>query len=435
MRYEFSVNTGEQFRIDDAGSLWRGDLPVELEFQLRQALGLLVEKAGQTVSKQEFRERLGWPANDRGADGRLYKLISNLRKTLGEQSIRIVPKAGYHFSPAVKRSFEAINNNLLSVDYLPLLTRLEAKGIIPPPCLQDTRAQEVLGTNIIVGNIILDAALLGFKGISPEKISICVDAQFGPSLPEYVLERRATREPPPTNQKKIFLTDWNVPILDQQDQLNCRAVISDYLMSLAIHDCVERLQNDIMNGELERSKFPRRLDIVVVPLTSDNKFLLGLRSDEVHYEKKHWSIPGEQIDADRDEHLGRVSVSSAIIRTLQEHDELALPPELSGLDLVNCIALATEWHLLLENLIVVVQLKADSVALRHHYQSIGPLGEHKRFDFIDFSIDRMLSVVTERAHELPGLGWTEAPVNDITRFSILAALFHRYGYYPTLQRV
>lgn len=90
-----------QFRLDaDGRMLFRGELPVPLPPKVAEVLVLLVQNAGQVISKDELLRRV-WP-DAFVEEGSLTRTISILRKALdddrGQEFITTLSKRGYRFS-------------------------------------------------------------------------------------------------------------------------------------------------------------------------------------------------------------------------------------------------------------------------------------------------------------------------------------------------
>jgi DNA-binding winged helix-turn-helix (wHTH) protein len=94
--YEFGP-----FRLDAKGRvLFRANAPVPLPPKVAETLAILIENAGQVVSKEELL-RAVWP-NTFIEEGSLTRTISILRKTLddgsGQEFITTISKRGYRFA-------------------------------------------------------------------------------------------------------------------------------------------------------------------------------------------------------------------------------------------------------------------------------------------------------------------------------------------------
>lgn len=96
----------ENFRLDaDNPSLWRGGETVSIPPKALELLILLVNKHGETVSRDELLETV-WK-DTFVEEGNINYTVSLLRKTLGEKHlIQTVPKRGYRFTAEVIRVAE-----------------------------------------------------------------------------------------------------------------------------------------------------------------------------------------------------------------------------------------------------------------------------------------------------------------------------------------
>jgi hypothetical protein len=297
---------------------------------------------------------------------------------------------------------------------------------------------------LIVGNVIMDADFLGFAGLAPDNVLVDWEPQLSPRLPDYIYETRkllaqspaARREP---NKPKVFLDSWHAPIIDQGGQLRLVACKSDWLMRRALKENVAKLQDDILERSI--TSFARPLDTDAVVITADAKLILGYRKGEVDYEKQTWSVPGEQMDADQDydPNVASVSPTNTILRALAESDELHLPKNfIPSPTEIRFVALATEWNMLLANLIAIVKLaRVKSTELKDHFVK----GEMYYLHIVDFPEDigscvaSCLPLLRDGATiPVPEPPW-HARLNDITRFSILAALFNRFGIMEAIKRM
>jgi DNA-binding winged helix-turn-helix (wHTH) protein len=100
--YEFG-----RFRLDASGHmLFRGSAPVPLPPKVTEILAVLVQNAGQVVSKEELLRRV-W-ANTFIEEGSLTRTISILRKALddgnGQEFIATLSKRGYRFAARVNET-------------------------------------------------------------------------------------------------------------------------------------------------------------------------------------------------------------------------------------------------------------------------------------------------------------------------------------------
>jgi hypothetical protein len=460
MIYEFlSIVEGSKarFRMDSAGALTRDGQPMQLSPREREILTLLLRKDGGTVEYRDFEAALWANAETDITDAevlnRVNALVSKLRKVVGKGTILTVRKrtvrktqhhrqsneqlpGGYRIGVQIEAIPDVIHvDPLNSEDLLPLVSRLGRKGILPPPDLRTNDALNVLGTQIVVGNIILDGAFRSFEGVPAENVVIKKVRKHKLSLPQYVVEAQRAMDEPAPNYSKLFLTSWQPPILDEDDKLKLDVAVSDFWTSKAIRQCIGQLQKDILSGRLDRSNLPRRLDVNCVIVTEDDKILLGRREKKLADEGGAWCIFGEQMDPDRDrdKSSGLPSPRLTVDRTLREHDEVGLSDELARTRSVTFVALATEWHLLLANLVAIVSLRATHETLRNFFMSRGQrVGEHDRFDFVDFSLNTLLDLILKPRYMVSGAEHTEARLTDIARFDLLLTLINRFGYYKVL---
>lgn len=120
--YEFG-----EFRLNPNGCmLFRGRAPVPLPPKVAETLAVLIENAGQVVSKEELLRRV-WP-NTFIEEGSLTRTISILRKALddgsGQELIATLSKRGYRFTASVNEIGGASNRSTGSVN--------EAREKAPP---------------------------------------------------------------------------------------------------------------------------------------------------------------------------------------------------------------------------------------------------------------------------------------------------------------
>lgn len=296
---------------------------------------------------------------------------------------------------------------------------------------------------IIVGKV-LEGDFTGFRGFKPDRVVVLQDTRSGESLPDYLLdwhqqiELNATEYEKRNNQNRVLLTKCEAPIIDDGSQVELTTRKTDWFMRRAYKENIHRLQADIMDGRLSLRTLPRPLDANAVVITADQKIVLVHRGERVKIEPNTWSVPGEQMDADKDYDPVTDSFSPAktIQRLLTEYDELNLPKHLVSPAKVEFFALATEWHMLLANLIAIVRLnEMTSVEVQNYFQK----GEHDGMHFVDFGsdpVEQFLRLASNGATlEVPWKGNRRDPINDITRFSILSALFNRFGYPEMMYQV
>lgn len=98
------------FEFDaDAGELRKGGQRINLHGQPLEILAVLLERAGQVVSRDELRTRL-WPSDTFvDFDHSLNAAVNKLREALGDsavspQFIETIPRRGYRFSAVIRKT-------------------------------------------------------------------------------------------------------------------------------------------------------------------------------------------------------------------------------------------------------------------------------------------------------------------------------------------
>jgi DNA-binding winged helix-turn-helix (wHTH) protein len=106
------VRTFGDFEFDDRRRcLSSAGRPVRLSGQVVDLLGLLVERPGELITREEIQRRL-WPNSNVEFDHSLDVIVSRLRAMLGDRSprpryIETVPRKGYRFIEPVSAKPEA----------------------------------------------------------------------------------------------------------------------------------------------------------------------------------------------------------------------------------------------------------------------------------------------------------------------------------------
>ncbi len=96
------VKTFGDFEFDDYGRRLRaGGQPVRLSGQAVDLLGLLLERPGELITREEIERRL-WPDRSVNFNHSLDVIVSRLRTALGDKGsspryIETVPRKGYRF--------------------------------------------------------------------------------------------------------------------------------------------------------------------------------------------------------------------------------------------------------------------------------------------------------------------------------------------------
>lgn len=179
-RYVVSVFVFEDFRFDPAtGELTRGDRREILPPQVAGALQLLVEHAGDVVSRDDFRRKL-WPDTTVDFDQGLNFCIRQLRIALADDAdkpvyVETLPRRGYRFRAHVTRTSAARRSRT------PVLVGLLAVIVIASGAAL-VRARGPHSRVIAIVPFDLDTLTR-----SPE------DEQFRDGLVEAILERTTNR--------------------------------------------------------------------------------------------------------------------------------------------------------------------------------------------------------------------------------------------------
>jgi len=345
-----------------------------------------------------------------------------------------------------KRARKTARNGKAPIGSESLRVQLERLRINAAPGLKHLDQEQnarLDNPKIIIGNVLLDGEFLGFGGVNRDALHVEWNPHSTPRLPDYILEARdeieqkSTREERDRNSSKVFLDNWKPPIIDDGNQVDLITSRSDWWMRKALRANVDRLQADILDGRASLSMLSRPLDTDAIVLTSDEKLILVYRGEVVSYEPNTWSLPGEQMDADKDFDSSMKSPSpwNTVMRLLTETDELHLPNHVAMSAETKFIALVTEWHLLLANLIAVVRLHdMDSTKVRDCFQK----GEHGSITFVDFGpnqVQESFRLIADGS-TIPAPGTTRsARLNDMTRLSMLGALFNMLGYFEMIEQI
>lgn len=290
-----------------------------------------------------------------------------------------------------------------------------------------------IGAELVAGSIVLDSAICGYAGLNLDDV-IVQDAGSvadSRSLPSFVLTDMRSSVAPVPNRRKAHLMDWHAPVIDQGDILTLDLARSDYWLSEATKRSVPRIQDAVLDGQIDLMHMPRRLDVhLVVVSGQDNMLFLTRRGSHVATEPSTWMITvGESIDWDQDEkgdglpHPGRTAR-----RCLSERDELNLPHSIADTVELRLVAIATEWSEMLVNLITVAILPdIDANGIMKHFRR----GENVKLDAIPFNPESCLDLL--RSHLFSGSNGRgpAAPVSDISRIALFATL---KSIYPDLVR-
>jgi predicted nucleotidyltransferase len=333
-----------------------------------------------------------------------------------------------------KRRFLQQSANLVD-DYRTLQQRLLSRGIRPATDLASARTQKQLQVRFVMGDILVDGDFAGFAGVRPQQTCVTMIEGLTPLLPLNVrLAKRRVKEPAP-NKPKVFLVDWEPPVIDTGANLKLKLCASDYWTSLALEDVRGELKRDILEGKLALKSLPRRLNIAIVIVTADLKLVLCRRAgpQQTRYYADTWSVVGETMDAkeDRDQ-AGEIRPEKTVLRALTEFDELNLPHDVAEDAEIRFLAMTTNWEYLLADMIALVKLRTkDFRFVRDCWSS----GEHTALGYAAFSVDQCLRLIAAGHYAPVATPQLRAPLNGWSRTAILAALFSEFSYHRVLGHI
>jgi hypothetical protein len=256
-----------------------------------------------------------------------------------------------------------------------------------------------------------------------------------PLLPASVQNAKRSLEEPVPNKPKVFLVDWEPPVIDTGGILKLSLCASDYWTSLAVENARERLQQDLLDGRLVLKSLPRRLNLAVALVTADLKLVLCRRAgpQQIRYYPHTWSLIGETMDAKEDRNQGgEIRPEKTVLRALTEFDELDLPRDVVEDAEIRFIAITTNWEYLLADLHALVKLRTKDFRF---VQDCWTAGECTALDAIPFSPDSCLQLISAGHHQPSGRPQLSAPLNHWSRASILAALFSEFGYHRVMAEI
>jgi hypothetical protein len=246
------------------------------------------------------------------------------------------------------------------------------------------------------------------------------------SFPAFILaDMRASAAPLP-NRPKAHLVEWHAPVIDQGDIVSLDLARSDYWTSEATRRSIPRIQREVVDGQLDFMRMPRRLDVHLVVISeNDGMLLLARRGSHVATEPSTWMISvGESMDWERDNNATGVPHPTLTARRcLSDRDELNLPREIAESASLRLVAIATEWSEMLINLVVIARIPTITFSgIRRYFRR----GENSQLDAIAF--DPRSCVALLRSHSYAGSNGrgNGMPISDISRLALLAALRATY---------
>ncbi len=285
-----------------------------------------------------------------------------------------------------------------------------------------------LGAEFVAGSIVVDSTICDYAGVDLNGVVVrglgeLEDLEAHPSF--ISADRRAGVEPTP-NRPKAHLVDWNAPVIDQGDVVTLDLARSDYWTSEATKRTISRIQSEVLNGQIDYMRLPRRLDVHLVVVSGDDDMvLLARRGSHVATEPSTWMVSvGESMDWQQDQGPAKVPHPMRTAkRCLAERDELNLPREVVESASFRLVAVATEWEEMLINLIVVVRIPGMTFhSLRRYFRK----GENLQLDAIPFEPKSCGAFLQGGSYAgFSGAG-VRMRISDISRFALLAALSSEY---------
>lgn len=133
--------------------------------------------------------------------------------------------------------------------------------------------------------------------------------------------------------------------------------------------------NLLNSGILRHSEMANTLAACFVVETTNNKIILGLRSNQVAENSGYWHVPGGNIDD-----LSENNDISAIVEN-ELLEELGISPE--QIDLKTCLALAENSLINKPELIFYIKLKIDELEVLFLQKKAINNSEHDVIKFID----------------------------------------------------
>lgn len=285
-----------------------------------------------------------------------------------------------------------------------------------------------LGAEAVAGSIVLDAAIRDYDGVDFSSVNVvdAGDLEDDDRHPAYVMSDRKGSQPPEPNKPKAFLVDWQAPIIDQGDIMTLHLARSDYWTSQAVARVTPQIQQEVLEGERDLLELPRRLDVhLVVVCEGDDTVVLARRGRHLATEPSTWMVTvGESMDWERDCDVDGVPDPEITARRcLTERDELNLPVGIAESARLRLVALATEWDVMLANLVVVARLPhLRWTDLTSYFRR----GENARLDAIPFEPNACGELL--RAPLFAGTNGRGGalPVSDISKVALIAALRSTY---------
>jgi DNA-binding winged helix-turn-helix (wHTH) protein len=170
MNRQYTPNISEKARFEDfevdlrAAEVRRNGHKIKLQEKSFQILSLLLERAGDIVTREELKQRL-WPMDPLiSFEDNLNTNLNRVRRALGDSAseqkfIRTIPRQGYRFTPLVTWSDE--NGHVPPVRLEPPTSLVGGNGIAksPPRQAAVVPAQPWIGMTLA---FVVILALCGF---------------------------------------------------------------------------------------------------------------------------------------------------------------------------------------------------------------------------------------------------------------------------------
>jgi len=326
-------------------------------------------------------------------------------------------------------------------NYKSLQERLLSFGVMVDPALQIEGVLTKLEAKFAIDDVVVDAEFAGFRGVEEDKLSLVLAVENRPKLPSYVYEAKEKIQRPDLNKKKAYLANWYGPIIDKGNAAtlhigyldsSIRDGFYDYWTTKAVLHSMPKLQQELTAGTLRLRELARRMDLVVVVVTADNKIVLARRSENVDNAQGHWMVSiGESLDPSTD--LDKNGVPNPFIATrrcLEEYDELNLSSSDISSASLKALGIATEWRYLYANLIVLVQLDIEFGRVKERATD----GEHTHVEGIDFTPEKCLPLIQYGRYESNSSNLS-APIVPASRVALLMSLMSRFGYDEIVKRI
>lgn len=287
---------------------------------------------------------------------------------------------------------------------------------------------------IALDGLIVEQALCGFHGISPDQVSFEADPE-PPGFPPYVLETRQLIPPPEPNRPKLFLTRWDAPVADEAAQLRLFGFVSDHLTRMAMAQCSDKIRTGMESGALSLAKLPRPLVCHNTVITADRKLALYRRSSRLADCPNTWSASFEQQLSPQGSlvRCASLDLDAAIRDGL--HGELGIPEEEAAAADIRIVAIGFEPQFWAAAMIAVVQLPSVQSTQLTDFIRGAHDHEHTCAWTVDLSPGECIKLLKSGRVEPQHAQEAAGPLHEASRLKILATLFHVFGYERVLPMI